>query len=228
MRPDSVTPPRLPSTSSIFAARSKPSSAPTRSRSVPARGALRTDLPLCVTRKWMLRVSKGDALQEPERLGQLGLGALQELEPRRRVEEEILGLDGGAGGGDRLRLGDGLPPPRPAHESAHGGAAGAREDLEAADGADGRQGLAAKAQRRDGGQVASSVIFDVAWRWSAMSTSAPVMPVPSSVTRMSCRPASFSSTVMTRPPASIAFSTSSLTTDAGRSTTSPAAILLMR
>jgi len=71
---------------------------------------------------------------------------------------------------------------------------------------------------------ASVSSFDVAWRRSARSTSSAVIPIPSSVTRMSWRPASFSSTVTARAPASIAFSTSSLTTEAGRSTTSPAAI----
>ena len=75
---------------------------------------------------------------------------------------------------------------------------------------------------------ASVSSLEVAWRRSARSTSSAVMPIPSSVTRMSWRPASFSSTVTARAPASIAFSTSSLTTEAGRSTTSPAAILFTR
>src|ERR1700680_5026901 len=50
------------------------------------------------------------------------------------------------------------------------------------------------------------------------------MPVPSSLTRISLRPPSSSEISMTVAPASIAFSTSSFTTDEGRSTTSPAAI----
>ena len=52
------------------------------------------------------------------------------------------------------------------------------------------------------------------------------MPHPSSVTRMAVM-LSFDavrSTVIDPAPASMAFSKSSLTTDAGRSTTSPAAI----
>src|SRR5262249_51062573 len=55
--------------------------------------------------------------------------------------------------------------------------------------------------------------------------SAAGMPQPSSDTRSSASPPLVSSTVMRRAPASSAFSISSLTTEAGRSTTSPAAIL---
>src|SRR5438270_11525306 len=50
------------------------------------------------------------------------------------------------------------------------------------------------------------------------------MPVPSSVTRTRLRPPAWISTVIRVAPASREFSTSSLTTLAGRSTTSPAAI----
>ena len=50
------------------------------------------------------------------------------------------------------------------------------------------------------------------------------MPQPSSVTRIEASPPCRISTPMTRAPASSEFSTSSLTTDAGRSMTSPAAI----
>ena len=52
------------------------------------------------------------------------------------------------------------------------------------------------------------------------------MPPPSSVTRMSERPPAAVTTSISPAPASSAFSTSSLTTLAGRSTTSPAAMRL--
>ncbi len=68
--------------------------------------------------------------------------------------------------------------------------------------------------------------FEVAWRSTASARSARVMPSPSSVTRISRRPPPSVSTSMRRAPASSAFSTSSLTTLAGRSTTSPAAMRL--
>jgi hypothetical protein len=54
------------------------------------------------------------------------------------------------------------------------------------------------------------------------------MPTPSSVTRISAAPPSCRSTVIVVASASSAFSTSYLTAEAGRSTTSPAAILFTR
>src|ERR1700694_3322494 len=50
------------------------------------------------------------------------------------------------------------------------------------------------------------------------------MPAPSSLTRTSLRPPSSSVISIAGAPASMAFSTSSFTTEEGRSTTSPAAI----
>src|SRR5579883_1256433 len=67
-------------------------------------------------------------------------------------------------------------------------------------------------------------IFDVACRWIASIASARSMPQPSSLTRIDVRPPSATSMATTVAPASSAFSISSLTADAGRSTTSPAAI----
>jgi hypothetical protein len=68
----------------------------------------------------------------------------------------------------------------------------------------------------------------VACRDTASAMSAPSMPPPSSRTRTRRMPPSSSSISMRLAPASSAFSTSSLTTDEGRSTTSPAAIWLIR
>jgi hypothetical protein len=67
-------------------------------------------------------------------------------------------------------------------------------------------------------------ILLVAWRAKARATSAAGMPHPSSATRMRERPPPSVSTSIREAPASRAFSTSSLTTEAGRSITSPAAI----
>ncbi len=67
-------------------------------------------------------------------------------------------------------------------------------------------------------------ILLVAWRAKASRASSAVIPSPSSSTRMDALPPSSTATFTRRAPASSAFSTSSLTTDAGRSTTSPAAI----
>ena len=73
---------------------------------------------------------------------------------------------------------------------------------------------------------ASEAILLVACRASASGSSARGMPPPSSVTTMRLMPPPSSRTSIRVAPASSAFSTSSLTTEAGRSTTSPAAIWL--
>src|SRR5437016_333949 len=65
----------------------------------------------------------------------------------------------------------------------------------------------------------------VAWRSNASSASSCDIPWPSSITRIMRLPPTSTSTRMVLAPASMAFSSSSFTTDAGRSTTSPAAIL---
>ena len=68
--------------------------------------------------------------------------------------------------------------------------------------------------------------LEVAWRRKAVRASSGAMPQPLSVTRRKVIPPSRISTVILVAPASTAFSSSSLTTLAGRSTTSPAAIRL--
>ena len=73
----------------------------------------------------------------------------------------------------------------------------------------------------------SSDSFEVACRSTASTRSSGAMPLPSSVTRISDRPPDAVTTSTSPAPASSAFSTSSLTTLAGRSTTSPAAIRLI-
>ena len=64
----------------------------------------------------------------------------------------------------------------------------------------------------------------MAWRRNAVAAWSAGMPQPSSVTRMRVIPPRLISTVTADAPASMAFSISSFTTLAGRSTTSPAAI----
>ncbi len=64
----------------------------------------------------------------------------------------------------------------------------------------------------------------VACRVTANNRSSGWIPRPLSRTAISVKPPSSSSTSTRVDPASIALSTSSLTTEAGRSTTSPAAI----
>ena len=68
----------------------------------------------------------------------------------------------------------------------------------------------------------------VAWRSRDRSASSRDIPHPSSLTRINAAPPRSMSTRISRAPASMLFSTSSLTTEAGRSTTSPAATWLAR
>ncbi|MDT4849476.1 hypothetical protein FQZ97_835990 [compost metagenome] len=70
-------------------------------------------------------------------------------------------------------------------------------------------------------------ILLVAWRLSAVGSSVRWMPQPLSSTLMSRTPPACRRTVIWVAPASNALSTSSRTTEAGRSTTSPAAIWLI-
>lgn len=76
--------------------------------------------------------------------------------------------------------------------------------------------------------ICSSGSFEVAWRSSARAISSGRMPQPSSVTSMRSKPPEAMRTVICVAPASTAFSTSSLSAEAGRSTTSPAAMRLTR
>ena len=71
------------------------------------------------------------------------------------------------------------------------------------------------------------VILLVAWRFRAMASSSGAMPMPSSSTAISRTPPADRRRVICVAPASSALSTSSRTTEAGRSTTSPAAIWLI-
>ncbi len=76
--------------------------------------------------------------------------------------------------------------------------------------------------------IASSGSLEVAWRSSASAMSRRSIPEPSSVTSIRDNPPSAMLTAIRVAPASTAFSTSSLSAAAGRSTTSPAAIRLTR
>ncbi len=91
---------------------------------------------------------------------------------------------------------------------------------------------ASASPRKPSDSTASSssrlAILLVAWRVSASASSSRGMPPPLSATAIRRMPPPSSRTSMSLAPASRLFSTSSLTTDAGRSITSPAAIWLTR
>ena len=69
-------------------------------------------------------------------------------------------------------------------------------------------------------------ILEVAWRSKDKRASVSLIPTPLSTTWISVFPPSFIINLMEVEPASMAFSMSSFTTEAGRWTTSPAAIWL--
>ena len=71
-----------------------------------------------------------------------------------------------------------------------------------------------------------SFIFEVAWRSKASMASSRTMPQPLSEIWINFLPPASTCMRMRVAPASSAFSSNSFTTDAGRSTTSPAAIWL--
>ena len=116
-----------------------------------------------------------------------------------------------------------------AGEDPHAGAEGiffaafAGREREIRDRADSVQGLAAEAQRDDTGEVVRRP--DLACRVLRDGASSGDIPEPSSLTRIRATPPSSISTSTLLAPASREFSINSLTADAGRSMTSPAAIL---
>ena len=157
---------------------------------------------------------------------ELGLGAPEELAPGGHGAEEVLDADLGPGPG-RCRARPGSRPPS-TRTSVPSGAPwravrSTSRDTEAmAASASPRNPRVPMARRSSGRpELAGGVAAD------ASSASSGDMPDPSSVTSMSRVPPPSMATRIERAPASSAFSPSSLTTEAGRSTTSPAAIWSM-
>ena len=168
--------------------------------------------------------------EAPHRVGDMarfGARLLEELEPRRRGEEEIAHFDARArrmGGGLGLALGAAVDRQAPGGVGPAGREVMVKRLTEAIDGRPRRGSPACGCRSRS-----SSGSLEVQCRSTASASSSrghadcrhrpPTRKV---------RPPSFRVTAMRRAPASIAFSTSSLTALAGRSTTSPAAIWLTR
>ena len=233
MKPVSAMPSRSASISTASATNSRPITAarrgviplPRRSAHGSARKACR---PSSVRLKADPRPRQGQPahrLQDGLALGPL---ALQEVEARRHLVEEVADLDPGAGRarhgphrGDLAAL-DLEAPGAGRHRASR---LTSRIRLTAA--------IEGRASPRKPMVVirisASSASFEVACRSTRQrQLVASPMPQPSSSTRISPRPPASTATAIRDAPASIAFSTSSFTTDAGRSTTSPAAMRLTR
>ena len=176
-----------------------------------------------------LGIRERELRHDPRDLRRLGGVGLQELAPRRQVVEEIVHLDASCPRGMPTSTTDATVPPLtrisvplslaarpgPQHEVRHRG--------------DRRQRLAAEPQRRESrrDRPARRSCSSRAARARAARRPAPCPRRRPRRGPASCRRSRLT-TAIRRAPASSAFSTSSLTTDAGRSTTSPAAIWLAR
>ncbi len=149
--------------------------------------------------------------------------AAHELEPGRRVVEELRNRHRRAAAARRLarfRRRFRRPPARACRRRPPGRSRSRAATPSRWRGAP-RRGTRSSRPRPDPARRGSST-------WRGARARAPRLPrpipMPSSLTRMRRRPPSSTSSSIAVAPASSAFSTSSLTTDAGRSTTSPAAI----
>ena len=161
------------------------------------------------------------------RVLQLGGLPAHELAPRRGVEEQILHGDDRAHPRRRV-LHHRIGPTLHRHPGAHLGVGLGRVQGEARHRGDGRQRLAPEALGADGEQIVELAQLAGGVALQAQEGVLALMPCPSSEMVMRPSPPFSRATRTVRAPASIEFSTSSFTTEAGRSTTSPAAILLMR
>ena len=155
----------------------------------------------------------------------LGLGALraQEFAARGHIEEQVANLDARA---DRMRgrLGRADLAIVGRDRIRVRGAGLARGQLDARHGRDARQRFAAKAERADALEVVDR--RDLAGRVPGEREQQLVALDADAVVAHAAQPhaALFDLDFDRRAPASMLFSISSLSTDAGRSTTSPAAI----
>ena len=167
-----------------------------------------------------VRMRQRDAFHRVHAMPEFGGFRAQELAARRHRVEQLAHVHGGAGrarGGLTCRL-----PPSICQACSP---SRVREMMDTC----ATEAMEASASPRnpidatDSSSVSERILL-VAWRASASGSSSGGMPPPSSVTAMRRMPPPSSRTSMARAPASIAFSSTSLSTDAGRSMTSPAAI----
>jgi membrane-associated protein len=169
-----------------------------------------------------LRHRQRNAAEHVVAVAVLGLFGTQEFAPRRGVVIQVGNIDDRTGIECR-RLGR---PPLSTRQACAAPASRlvmvTRATLAIDASASPRKPMVATASRSS-----SDAIFDVACRASASGRSSGGMPPPSSATRRRFTPPASSCTRMSRLPASRLFSSNSFSTDAGRSTTSPAAIWLI-
>ena len=226
-RPLTCTPCSACATGRRRAATSQPQTAPARSRTSFAAGAVSAPLPLLVTRSWIAGCASASWASARRLWASSAAGDFKNfrragvLKKRSRTSTLVPSSTGTVS-----RWVTSPPSPqrrRPAAAPRARLVTPKRETAQIAASASPRKPSVAIASRS-----ASLASLEVAWRSSASGSSSAAIPTPSSATRSSAAPPSRRSTRMDRAAASTAFSTSSFTADAGRSTTSPAAILLTR
>ncbi len=188
------------------------------------RAAERPDIPAVVgERKCHIEARQCHALQHAHDVLVFGVLGAQELAPRGNIEEKIPNLDARSQAVCGRRRRADLAVSR-FHSPGMRGLRGARRQRQSGNGGDARQRFAAKAQGGDvfqvleAGNLAGGMARQRQCHVGRIDADAIVE------TRIKPKPPRSSSTSMRRAPASSAFSTSSLTTEAGRSITSPAAI----
>jgi hypothetical protein len=174
----------------------------------------------------LLRMRQAVMRHQRRDVRQFGLLGAQELLARRHVEEQVAHRDGGAPRARNLVAMQHL-----AARDLHTRAGGVRPpSASPAAGATPMRWKAAPRRESPASRWKADPSHRAACWWRAArrpaDASSRSMPQPSSAMRISRRPPLSTSTRTSLEPASSAFSSSSLTTDAGRSTTSPAAILL--
>ena len=181
-------------------------------------------LPSCVEREAHVAPRERHRPDHVENRAPLRARAAQELETRRRVVEEARHAHGRAAT-SRDRRSSRAPCRRRARTSVPAPSSRRRLELELRHRADRGERLAAKAEASHADEVAAPIESST-WRAARATSTASSrdMPLPSSLMRIVWRPPSSIARSIDVAPASSAFSISSLTTDAGRSTTSPAAI----
>lgn len=162
-------------------------------------------------------------LHDGENSGGLRRVGFHELHPRGRVVKQLPHQNCRAARASGRLLGQDLPRLQMQPDAVFR-ALRPREQVDLRHGRNSRQRLAPETKRADAGKILFLRILLVAWRRNAVRASTGSMPQPSSVMRRKVMPPFCNSIVIFFAPASMEFSTSSLTADAGRSTTSPAAM----
>ena len=211
----------------------RPSPAPSRAASAPVAvdcaGQLTALRSRAVEHEMHLRVGHREALDDVGDRRGLGPLGLEELEPRRHRGEEVRAPRRSCPGSSPAAPARSCRRARPSSRSPLAASAGARRDRQIATPRRSRPAPRRESPACGYRRARRPASLLVACRSTERTRSPRSMPAPSSSIRIRLLPPPRGGDRdPRRAPASMAFSTSSLTTLAGRSTTSPAAMRLIR